>query len=75
MTRPSRLEQQTMREDGLSQNVLEQFTAAEQAVAEWERGRTRRTLADALDWIDELRRAFGDPEVDLTPWRGDDFRL
>jgi hypothetical protein len=28
-----------------------------------------------LGWIDELRRAFGEPPVDRRPWRGSDFRL
>lgn len=33
------------------------------------------TLEGILDWIDQLRAAFGEPEVDRTPWRGEDFRV
>jgi hypothetical protein len=28
-----------------------------------------------IDFIDQLRALFGDPPVDRTPWRGNDFRL
>ncbi len=32
-------------------------------------------LGSVLDWIEQLRGLFGDPEVNREPWRGEDFRL
>jgi hypothetical protein len=43
-------------------------------VREWERTHPT-TLEGVLDWIEELRRLFGDPPVGREPWRGGDFRL
>jgi hypothetical protein len=76
MTRPTRRELEEMRRDGLSAAVRERFHAAESRTAAWaSEQRPQRGLADALDWIDELRRLFGDPEPDRTPWRGAEYRL
>ena len=75
MTRPTREELDDMREEGLSPSVRESFAASERAVAAWEQARPGLGLAGVLDLIDELRSAFGDPEVDLRPWVGTDFRL
>ena len=76
MTRPTRQELEEMRREGLSASAREQFRAAESCTEAWAaEHRPRRGLAEALDWIDALRRVFGDPEPDRSPWRGSDFRL
>ena len=75
MTRPSREELESMREDGASKELRESFAAAERAVAEWEAATPRTGLDELLDWVDQLREAFGDPEVDQSPWVGSDFRI
>ena len=74
MTRPTRVELASLREDGLSEARRREFRASAQATAAWERAYPSDVEA-ILDWIDQLRRAFGDPPVDERPWRGDDFRL
>jgi hypothetical protein len=79
MTRLPREQLEEMREDGASQSLRDAFTAAERASNEWERHRGRAQsqlgIEEILDWIDELRAAFGEPDVDRRPWTGDDFRL
>ena len=79
MTRLTREELEQMREDGMSAEVREAFTAAEHASTVWERerGRARTQLGidEILAWIDELRAVFGEPEIDRRPWIGNDFRL
>ena len=68
-----------MREEGMSEDIREAFRAGERAAEAWmrERGRAQTQLGieDMLDWVDQLRAAFGEPEVDQRPWVGDDFRL
>ncbi len=63
-----------MRRDALSPEIREEFRRSARAVARWEREHPRG-LASVLDWIEQLRRLFGDPEVNREPWRGEDFRL
>jgi hypothetical protein len=76
MTRPTRQELEAMRREGLSADVREQFRAAESCADAWSADhQPNRGLAEALDWIDALRRVFGDPPPDRSPWRGRDFRL
>lgn len=79
MSRLTREQLEEMREDGLSPDVRKAFEVAERATDAWERERGRAQsqlgIEEILDWIDELRAAFGDPEVDRRPWVGDDFRL
>jgi hypothetical protein len=75
MTRASGRELERMRQEGLSAAVRGHFRAAESQVAAWAAERPGRGLAETLDWIDALRRVFGDPQPDRTPWRGTDFRL
>ncbi len=79
MTRLPREQLEEMREDGSSQKLRDAFAAAEHACNEWERRRGRAQsqlgIEEILDWVDELRAAFGDPDVDRRPWVGDDFRL
>jgi hypothetical protein len=72
MTAPSAEELESLREDGLSSSRRRAFEASARAAAEWERA---PGLEDALDWIDQLRATFGEPPVDRSPWRGNDFRL
>jgi hypothetical protein len=76
MTRPTRHELEGMRREGVSAGAREDFRAAAACAAAWEAEHRRaRGLAQALDWIDALRRAFGDPPPDRARWRGSDFRL
>jgi hypothetical protein len=65
---------ESMREDGLSAEVCEQFRASAEATARWDRAHPQDVDA-ILAWIQQLREAFGDPPVDRRPWRGNDFRL
>jgi hypothetical protein len=74
MTRPSREELREMREQGLSDEARSAFRASARAVEAWERAHPV-DVEGILDWIDQLRALFGDPPVDRTPWRGDDFRI
>ena len=68
-----------MRKDGLSRDVRDAFAAAMRASDVWERERGRAQsqlgIDEILDWIDELRSVFGEPEVDRRSWIGTDFRL
>ena len=50
------------------------FAESARICEEWDRAHPVG-LEGILDWIDQLRALFGDPPVDRTPWRGDDFRL
>jgi hypothetical protein len=79
MSRLTREQLEQMRDDGLSSDVRDAFIAAERASDRWgrDRGRAQSQLGidETLDWIDELRAVFGEPEVDRRPWTGDDFRL
>lgn len=63
-----------MRRDALSPEIREEFRRSARAVARWEREHPHG-LDAVLDWIEQLRRLFGDPEVNREPWRGEDFRL
>ncbi len=75
MSRPTPEELEALRESGRSADLRRAFANGERSVAEWERGQPATGLAEVLDWTDQLRRVFGDPEVDRDPWIGDDFRL
>ena len=79
MSRLTREQLEGMRADGLSAGARKAFAAAESACDAWERerGRSQSQLGidEILDWIDQLRQVFGDPEVDRRRWIGDDFRL
>jgi hypothetical protein len=74
VTRPDDAELEALREDALSEAARRDFRASARATAEWERAHPT-TLEGILEWIDQLRAAFGDPPVDRRPWRGTDFRL
>ncbi len=63
-----------MRDEALSPEAREEFAASARAVARWERDHPV-SIEQVLDWIDQLRAAFGDPAPDRTPWRGDDYRI
>jgi hypothetical protein len=73
MTRFSR-DLEEFRDDALSPEVKAEFAASDRAVEAWER-ENPTSIEGILDWIDQLRAAFGDPEPDRTPWRGDDFKI
>lgn len=62
------------RAEALSAEAKANFTASDRAVEAWER-ENPTSLEGTLDWIDQLRAAFGDPEPDRTPWRGDNFKI
>lgn len=73
MTRfPRDLEE--FRDDALSPEARAEFAASARAVEAWERANPT-SIEGILDWIDQLRDAFGEPEVDRTPWRGDKFLI
>lgn len=74
MTRPEPGELASLREGGLSEAARREFRSSARATGAWERAHAPDFEA-ILDWIDELRALFGDPAVDRTPWRGNDFRL
>lgn len=63
-----------MRRDGLSAEIRGDFEASAAAGEAWDRAHPMDVDA-TLDWIEQLRQAFGDPEPDRRPWRGSDFRL
>ncbi len=63
-----------MRRDALSPEIRAEFRSSARAVARWEREHPQG-LGSVLDWIEQLRGLFGDPEVNREPWRGEDFRL
>ena len=63
-----------LREDVLSEERRREFDASVRACEAWDRAHPV-TLEGVLAWIDQIRAAFGEPQVDRTPWRGDDFRL
>lgn len=67
-------ELEAMRWEALAPECRAAMRRSAEAVAAWERDHPSDVGA-ALAWIDELRAVFGDPPVDRTPWRGDDFRL
>jgi len=74
MSRPSARELLELREDGLSESRRREFAESARICDAWDRAHPV-TLEGVLDWIDQLREAFGEPEVNRTPWRGSDFRL
>jgi len=74
MRDPSARELAGFREDGLSEARRRDFEESARICAEWDRAHPV-SLEGILDWIDQLRALFGDPPVDPTPWRGDDFRI
>ena len=65
---------EAMREDALSEPARRAFRASAEATARWDRAHPLDVNA-ILDWIEQLRQAFGDAPVDRRPWRGNDFRL
>jgi len=67
-------ELESMREDGFSAEIRRQFQASAEATARWDRAHPLDVNA-ILDWIEQLREAFGDPKVDRRPWQGNDFRI
>ena len=67
-------ELETMRRDGLSDQVRQDFRASAEVTEAWERAHPLDVDA-VLAWIEELRQVFGDPPLDRRPWRGNDFRL
>ena len=73
MTRFSR-DLEEFRDEAVSAESKAQWAASARAVEAWERANPT-TLEGILDWIDQLRLAFGDPEPDRTPWRGDNFKI
>ena len=73
MTRfPRDLEE--FRDEALSAQSKANFAASDRAVEAWQRANPT-SLEGTLDWIDQLREAFGEPAVDRTPWRGDRFLI
>ncbi len=67
-------ELEAFREEGLSEERRLAFRASAEAIERWERAHPVG-IEEILDWIDQLRAAFGEPPVETRPWRGDDFRL
>jgi hypothetical protein len=67
-------ELEEFRAAALSEAARRAFRASAEATLRWERAHPS-DVDGVLDWIDELRRAFGEPPVDRRPWRGSDFRL
>lgn len=74
MTRPTPEELRSLREDGLCARRRREFRAAARAADAWDRAHPL-SVDGVLDWIDQLRDLLGEPPVDRTPWRGEDFRL
>lgn len=74
MSRLTVEERESFVSDGLSEARRRDFDASDRACREWERAHPI-SIEGILAWIDQLRAAFGDPPVDRTPWRGDDFRI
>jgi hypothetical protein len=58
----------------LSPAVRREFAESQAAVEAWERAHPVG-LAETLDWVDQVRDLFGEPEVDRSVWVGDDYRL
>jgi hypothetical protein len=74
MTRLSPAECEQILAEARSDTVRANFAASERACEAWDRAHPV-TLEGILDWIEQLRQLFGDPPVDRTPWKGDDFRI
>lgn len=74
MTIPCAEELEAMRADGLSEKVRADFRASTLATERWDRAHPIG-LEQILDFIDQLREAFGEPAVETRPWKGNDFRL
>jgi hypothetical protein len=72
--KPSREELEAMRADAGSEERRRAFAESQRAAERWRREHPAG-LEGALAWIEELRRAFGDPPVDRRPWCGAEFRL
>lgn len=70
----ARNELESFREEGHSAARRDAFRAAAATEAAWDRAHPVG-LEGILEFIDQLRAAFGDPPVDRSPWRGSDFRL
>jgi hypothetical protein len=74
MSRAPDEELEEFRAAALSAAARRAFRASAEATRS--RERAHPTDVDAvINWIDELRRAFGEPPLDRQPWRGRDFRL
>lgn len=67
-------ELESLRAEGLSRELRDEWLASARATAAWER-RHACSVEAILEWIQSLRAAFGDPPVDRRAWRGNDFRL
>ena len=67
-------ELEEFRDDALSEGARRAFRASAEVTARWDRAHPLDVNA-ILDWIEQLRQVFGDPEPDRRPWRGNDFRL
>jgi len=74
VSRPTRAELESLREEGLSAARRREFRDSARATRRWERAHAP-DLEAILEWIDELRALLGDPPVERRPWRGSDFRL
>ena len=75
MSRPTRQEFESLREDGLSPERRRALRESARAGAPVEALRGGAGIEAILAWVDELRALFGDPPTNLRPWRGSDFRL
>jgi hypothetical protein len=75
VSRPSRQELDSLREDGLSPERRGALRESARVGDETEGLRGGPGIEAILDWIDELRALFGDPPPNLRPWPGTDFRL
>jgi hypothetical protein len=67
-------ELEAFRAEGVSAARRRELRESARVAGAWDRAHAL-DLPGAFDWIDQLRAAFGDPEVDRRPWRGDDFRI
>jgi hypothetical protein len=67
-------ELEALRDELGSPEAKAAFAASNRAVGAWDRANPT-TLGGVLDFIDQLRLAFGDGEPDRTPWIGDRFLI
>jgi len=74
MSRLSAAEIEELLRDARDPERTRAFAESARICEEWDRAHPVG-LEGILDWIEQLRALFGDPPVDRTPWRGDDFRL
>lgn len=67
-------ELQELLADALSPEVRAEFAESHAAQAQWSAAHPIG-LGETLAWIGALRRVFGDPPIDTTPWVENDLRL